>query len=76
MPHRPCHPSPMDIYERLKAARILANLSQTELAERIGVSQPMIARLESKLHEPKLSTIQRIADATGAVIVLEFRPRR
>ena len=38
------------------------NLSQEELAEKIGVSQQMISYIESGLKEPKTTILIRIAD--------------
>lgn len=42
-------------------------LSQTELARRMGVSQPAIARLESQ-DDIQLSTLQRLVHALGGVL--------
>jgi len=46
-------------------ARTRAKLSQAKLAERMGTSQSTIARLESGTAKPSLSTLQRLAKATG-----------
>lgn len=43
-------------------ARTKANLSQQELAARMGTSQSTIARLESGASRPTLSTLERIAN--------------
>lgn len=44
------------------------NLTQKQLAERIGTSQPAIARLESGSYENlSLSFLRRVADALGAI---------
>src|SRR4051794_23842848 len=47
------------------AARAAAGLTQAELADRLGVSQPVVARLESGNQPPKLDTLQALARATG-----------
>ena len=62
----------------LISARARANLTQAELAERMGTSQSTIARLESGTAQPSLSTLKRLAQATGMrlKISLEPRPRR
>jgi len=39
------------------------DLTQAELAERAGVSQPLIARIEGGDVDPRLSTLRRIVDA-------------
>jgi transcriptional regulator with XRE-family HTH domain len=46
---------------RIKAARLLMGLSQTELAERLGVSQPAVAHWESGAHAPRYALLPRIA---------------
>jgi len=46
-------------------ARKKAGFSQAEVARRMGVSQPVIVRLESGTHSPTLSTLARYAAAIG-----------
>lgn len=46
---------------RIKAARLLKGMSQTELAERLGVSQPAVAHWESGAHAPRFALLPRIA---------------
>lgn len=43
--------------ERLKAARKRAGLTQTELAEKLGITQKSYQRMESGCHDLKMSTI-------------------
>jgi transcriptional regulator with XRE-family HTH domain len=52
-------------------AREEAGLSQRELAERAGVTQSEIARIESGKREPSIPTLQRIL--AGAGLELRFR---
>ena len=52
-------------------AREEAGLSQRELAERAGVAQSEIARIESGKREPSIPTLQRIL--AGAGVELRFR---
>ncbi|MBF0335516.1 MAG: helix-turn-helix transcriptional regulator [Alphaproteobacteria bacterium] len=47
------------------AARKTANLSQAQLAERMGTTQSVIARLESGRTLPSIKTLLRVAKATG-----------
>ena len=50
----------------LKAAREAAGLSQTELAERSGVGQPVISRIESgERVNPSITTVRRLEAALG-----------
>ena len=45
--------------------RFLRQLSQAELAERVGTKQSSIARLESGKSEPSLSFLRRVVEALG-----------
>jgi transcriptional regulator with XRE-family HTH domain len=49
----------------LQLARLEAGLSQRELAERAGVAQSEIARIESGKREPSIPTLQRILAGAG-----------
>lgn len=49
--------------EELKRLRLQAGLTQKELAERAGVSQSLIARIESGSVDPRISTLRRIISA-------------
>ena len=58
----------------LKEARVDAGLTQTELAERLGASQPVVARLESGMawaEDPPSHTCHLISN----IAVLEGGPR-
>ena len=50
---------------RLRELRKLAFLSQRELAEKAGLTQASIARLESGKHFARPSTSRRLATALG-----------
>jgi len=52
-------PTPQDLRER----RTSLELTQSELADRAGVSQPLIARIEGGDVDPRLSTLRRIVEA-------------
>ncbi len=64
----------------LITARTRAGLTQTELAERMGVSQPVVARIEgsigSRKHAPSLATLRKYADACGQRLVIRFEPKQ
>jgi predicted transcriptional regulator len=55
-------PTPDDLRERRKEL----DLTQSELAERADVSQPLIARIEGGDVDPRLSTLRRIVTALQA----------
>ena len=48
-------------------ARKRRGFSQAEVARRMGVSQPVVVRLEAGTHSPTLSTLSRYAAAIGAI---------
>lgn len=54
--------------------RVAAGLSQKELAEKIGTTQSVIARLESGEHLPSVSTLKRVAEATHSKLRIELVP--
>jgi len=51
------------IGNRIKRARKQKKLSQTDLANQIGVTQPTIGNWESGHHEPRHGVVTKIADA-------------
>lgn len=55
----------MDAAALIKQARRAAGLTQAELADRAGVKQPEIARLESPGANPRLATLDRVVAASG-----------
>jgi transcriptional regulator with XRE-family HTH domain len=57
-------------------ARTRAKLTQAELADKMGTSQSTVARLESGKAAPSLSTLRRIAKATGTRLEISFEPKR
>ncbi len=60
-------------YQRARAligARVAAGLTQAQLAQRLGMAQSAVARIESGRHPPKLDTLQAIAAATGATFAI------
>lgn len=52
--------------EEIRKLRKLAGLTQKELAKRAGVSQALIARIESGQVDPRLSTLRKIITAITA----------
>ena len=60
----------------LLKARKDAGLTQADVAQRMGVSQPVLARIESSLgnrnHAPSLSTLRRYAQACGKRLVISM----
>ena len=67
--------SPSTAGNLLLLARQQAGISQRELAERAGVTQSEIARIESGKREPSIPTIQRILAGAGLEIRFRLMPR-
>jgi transcriptional regulator with XRE-family HTH domain len=57
-----------ELVERLVERRRQLGLSQREVAERMGTSQPAVARLEAGGTDVRLSTLERYAAALGTTI--------
>jgi len=57
----------------LIGARLAAGLSQKQLAECIGATQPAVARLERGERWPSVETLHRLAKALGVEFVISER---
>ncbi|RBY75513.1 transcriptional regulator [Geodermatophilus sp. TF02-6] len=62
------------LIEELVRARRESDLSQTEIAARMGTSQSAVARLESGGLDARLSTLERYAAALGRTVDWQVRP--
>jgi len=58
------------------AARVTARLTQEQLAERMGTTQSVIARLEGGRARPSTQTLERLATATGTRLKISFERAR
>ena len=58
----------------IRDARRSAGLSQAALARRLGLSQPAVAKLESRDSNPTIRTLRRALRATGRDLELLARP--
>jgi DNA-binding XRE family transcriptional regulator len=63
-----------ELLGELAAQRRAAGLSQAEVAERMGTSQPAIARLEAGEVDVRMSTVERYAAAIGRRLELRVAP--
>ena len=57
---------------RLIEVRLKRNLSQRELAKRVGTSQAAISRIEAMNANPSLSFLKRIASALNTKLQISF----
>ena len=64
-----------EVSARITAYREAHGLSQRKLAERLGMPQPNLARLELGLHTPTLETLARLAKAMDTTFSIEVTPK-
>jgi len=57
-------------------ARSEADMTQEQVAEAMGTTQAVVARLESGRNMPSTRTLQRYAKATGTRLRISFEPER
>lgn len=62
--------SEYQLARQLIAARLSKKLTQAELAEKVGVKQAYIARLESGAANPTVESLNRVASALGKQLEL------
>lgn len=55
-------------------ARVMAGLTQEQMAQRMDTTQSVIARLESGRSRPSTQTLERLAIATGTRLHISFEP--
>lgn len=62
-------------YEAIRsmiAARLESNMTQKELAEKTGIRQSNISRIENGTSSPTVDTLARIAAGMGKQLKIEF----
>lgn len=64
----------MSLKHQIVYWRIKRNLSQRELADKIGVSQQAVAKWENGSSKPTLDNVQNIADALDVSLTDLFDP--
>jgi len=62
-----------DLSQELIAARVRAGLTQAEVAERMGTTQSVVARLESGAQMPSVNTLLKFAKATRSRPIIKLR---
>lgn len=65
----------MNVIRAIIDARISQNLTQKELAERTGIAQTEISKLENGTRNPSIKLLQRLADGMGMVLNISFIPK-
>lgn len=64
----------LQIANAVTLARVQKNLTQAELAAKIGTTNTAVSRLESGRHVPSLDTVQKVSDALGVAFGFNVRP--
>ncbi len=65
-----------DLVKSLVAARKECRMTQKELAEKTGINQADISKIETGNANPALSTLKRLAEGMDMVLRLEFIPKQ
>lgn len=63
------------IIQAMIDARKGKGITQKELSERTGIAQGDISKLENGNGNPSIRTLQRLADAMGMTLRIEFIPK-
>ncbi len=66
----------MDVIKAIVDARASQNLTQKELAERTGINQADISKIENGTRNPSLNLLKRLADGMGMALKIEFIPKK
>ena len=66
----------MDVIRAIVEARTSQKLTQKELAERTGIDQADISRLENGTRNPSVNLLKRLADGMGMTLKIEFVPKK
>ena len=66
--------SEFDIIQAMIDARKQSGLTQKELAEKTGINQADISKLENGTANPSIRTLRRLADGMGMKMKLVFEP--
>lgn len=65
-----------DVIRAMINARTSQNLTQKELAERTGINQADISKLENGTRNPSIKLLKRLAEGMDMVLKIEFVPKQ
>lgn len=66
----------LEVIRAIVDARTSQNLTQKELAERTGINQADISKLENGTRNPSINLLKRLAEGMGMVLKIEFIPKQ
>ena len=64
-----------ELRELITTTRNFLDITQNQLAEKSGISQSNISKIESGNYQPSVATLKKIADALGKRLVIDFADR-
>ena len=65
-----------NIIRAIVDTRIAHHLTQRELAEKTGIAQTEISRIENGSRNPSLKILQRLADGMDMILKISFEPKK
>ena len=66
----------MDVIRAMVDARVEQNLTQKELAEKVGMNQADISKLENGTRNPSLKVLKKLANGLGMELKIQFVPTK
>jgi predicted transcriptional regulator len=66
----------MDVIRAIVDARNSQNITQKELAERTGINQADISKIENGTRNPSVNLLKRLAEGMGMSLKIEFVPKQ
>ena len=64
-----------DVIRAIVDARTSQKLTQKELAEKTGINQADISKLENGTRNPSINLLKRLAEGMGMSLKIEFVPK-
>lgn len=65
-----------NIIDAMIEARLLQNMTPKQLAEKTGINQADISKLENGTRNPSLKLLKRLADGLGMDLKVSFVPKQ
>lgn len=66
----------LDVIRAIVDARTSQNMTQKELAERTGINQADISKLENGTRNPSVNLLKRLAEGLGMALKIELVPKQ
>ena len=66
----------MDVIRAIVDARTKCHMTQEELAQRTGINQADISKLENGTRNPSINLLKRLAAGMDMVLKIEFVPKQ